>query len=271
MGRKIIAGGAFLGIAVLLAIIWCIGSPAKGDVGTPYLIFAAVTDLCCLVIYASLRKAEKAGYPQHIICQLQSRAQVFLILAWQLAIVGVLNICAGYLIVSVDSLVLSTGLLLMCIMISDRLVALADIPGPDGNPKPLQAFGQPRSRRLIFWALVVYPASCLMIAGLLLFLRARAYPMLFHPPQLCLLIAAVLSLGATVLILQRYRKAACGKICAAICIITTLTILTLSGIVGFSWMTSLFTYVVSSLIVICLGLNALHLLQSNGNSCSAEL
>jgi hypothetical protein len=194
-----------LGLVVVVAILWYGSEPRRILTGAAYLLLAAFLSFFCLFKVLTIKTRLKTGRLSQSMWLLQTRAQVMLLVAWQLAIVGLLNIWAAESSVLLSILLLSNLLVAVCIFTWDRLISIADSPSQDGGAKSLSALGRPRSRRLFFWTFFVYPLSCLVIADVMIFARGAAHPALFDPPQVCLLLDALFSAGAAGLIFQRYR------------------------------------------------------------------
>lgn len=196
---------SFLALVILGAILWYGSAPGKILMGAAYLVSAAFLASFCLFNVLTVKTRLKRSPLSQSMWLLQTRAQVMLFVAWQLAITGLLNIWSTDTSRLLSIFLLSNGLAALCIFTWDRLISIADNPSQDGGAKSLSSLGRRRSRRLFFWAFFVYPLSSLVVAGVMLFVKGGVYPPLFHPPQLCLLLDAFFSMGAAGLIFQRYR------------------------------------------------------------------
>ncbi len=251
-----------------MTILWNGYLPHSVESSTLYLLAASGVDLYCLLISILIRtesRKDKNNSAQGLEL-LKARAQVLFLIAWQLAVLGVLHILADNSAASLSVIILCGLLLVMCIIISDRLIAIADRPNQEGGPKPLQARGRPRSRRLFFWVWVVYPWSSLAGASVMMFIRKGRYPSLFHPPQICLLLAAVFSAGAASLVFQRYRDLAFSRQLAMACFLPAVVVLGFAGFFELVSVSSPYTFWTSSVIVMCVSLSAYWLLRGNETS-----
>lgn len=194
-----------LGLVVLVAILWYGGEPRRILTGAVYLVSAALLGFLCLFNVLAVKTRLKKGPLSQSLWLLQTRAQVMLLIAWQLAIIGLLNIWSAESSVFLSILLLSNLLVAVSIFTWDRLISIADNPSQDDGAKSLSALGRPRSRRLFFWAFFVYPLSSLVVADVMIFAGGASHPAPFDPPQICLLLDALFSAGAAGLIFQRYR------------------------------------------------------------------
>ena len=196
MSPKIIQhGGPLLSVLILAYILWYAISERSFDASLPYLAAALFPIQFCLHSSLVLRKESRQSAVDPILQFWKRRAEALFVVAWQLAILGAIQIVANNL-VGTAAFVLSSLLLVMCLAISDRLVALADSADQEGGYKPFPIFGLPRSRQFLFWICVVYPSTSLMGLGAVLFFKRKPYLTPLHPPQICLLVAAVFSAGS---------------------------------------------------------------------------
>lgn len=269
--KNIEIGGVLLGLVVLATVLWYGNSPGTVVFGASYLVAAACIDLFCLLVIFTVKMRMKKHSSAQSLWLLLTRAQLALLVAWQLGILGVLNIWASNLVRSATIFVLSNVLLLACVFISDRMIALSDSPDQSGGAKPLSSLGRPRSRRLFFWAFVVYPSSSLGVAGVLLFAKMKPYPFPFHPPQICLLLDAVFSAVAAGLVFQRYSGEVSNQPSHARRFLLAV-LLVIGPATGFQFFVAgnLYANVLSSLTVICTAVSA-HWLWRAKNSDSIVL
>lgn len=200
-----------LGLLVVVAILWYAAEPRRILAGAAYLVSAAFLDFFCLFNALAVRARLKGCPLSQSMWRLQTRAQIMLLAAWQLAIIGLLNIWSAESSVLPTILLLSNLLAALSIFIWDRMISIADSPTQDGGAKSLSALGRRRSRRLFFWAFFVFPLSSLIIADVMIFASGATHPAAFDPPQICLLLDALFSAGAAGLIFQRYRGVAASQ------------------------------------------------------------
>lgn len=209
----------------------------------------------------------RKGEPPQTLWPFARRVRVPILAAWQLAILGLLNIwTAGESDASRRVLVLSGLLLALNIVIADRLLSLADSPDQDGGTKPLKFFDRWRSRRLCFWAFFVYPASIPIYLGADFCITGAPYSSLLHPPQLCLLLAAVMSAGTAALVFQRYHGLASDKRVRAMCALGVVFVVGFAGAFTFLQDYSRYVYALSSLTVMCLALSTNLVLRATNSA-----
>jgi hypothetical protein len=264
MSPKIIQhGGPLLSVLILAYILSYATSRGSFDGSLPYVVAAIFPNLFSFYSFLLLRRESRQSASATILRLLRRRAEVLFVVAWQLAIVGALNIVANNL-VGAAGFVLSNLLLVMCLAISDRLVALADSADQEGGYKPFPFFGLPRSRRFLFWICVVYPSTILIGLGAVLFLKRKPYLTPLHPPQICLLVAAVFSAGTAGLVFQRYRGVAAGKGLTAACWLVALFIVGFAGAYELLLSSGAYVYVLSSISVVGTVLSAWSLLRGAG-------
>jgi hypothetical protein len=262
---------SLLALVVLAAILWYGHSPHVMDAGVLYLLAAACVDLYCIPAALALRTRLRKGDSTQALWSLERTVRALVLVAWQLAILGLLSIWAVEPVGS-PAVLASSGLpLVICIIVSDRLIALADTPSQDGGTKPLSFFGRLRTRRVYFWACTVYPASAPVMLGVRMFMRGKPYPSPLHPPQLCLLLAAVMSVGTAGLVFQRYRGLASDKRRSALCALAVFLVVGFAGVFAFFLAYSRYVYALSSLSVMCVALSAQLVLRASEPLHSTEL
>ena len=176
-------------------------------IGGVYLAAASFIGTFSLFKLFHLKARMKRTSKSQLMGLLQTRAQVLMLVAWQLAIIGLLNIWSINTSRRLGILLLSNCLFALCVFTWDRLISVADSPSQDGGAKPLISRGRPRSRRFAFWVFFVYPLSSFVLAGVLIFMQGIHSLAIFRPPQISLLVDAAFSVGAAGFIFQRYRCA----------------------------------------------------------------
>jgi hypothetical protein len=246
--------GFFLGLALVWTIWRYRNLPHMLAAGEPYLCSASCAGLFFAVTFMALRKYLGISGSEETIWLLKTRSKVFLIAAWQLLILAVLNIWAAtpapttFTIFS-GSYLLAAGF----VILSDRIIALADRSDQSGGSKPLKYFGEPRSRRTFFWGFVVYPESALAFAGVHFWIRQRPYPQLFQPPQLCLLLITFTCVGSALLVFHRYRQMEVNKLFSNWIFLAILLTLASAAIVQIVLSYNLFVFIMSIIVAICIG------------------
>jgi hypothetical protein len=203
---------SLLALVTLGAVLWYRSAPREILMGATYLIAAAFLSCFCLFNVLTVKVQLKKSPLSRSIWLVQTRAQVKLLVAWQLAITGLLNIWSTDTSRLFSIFLLSNVLAAVSVFTWDRLISIADNPSQDGGARSLSSLGRPRSRRLFFWAFFVYPSISLIIADVMIFANGKGHPTLFDPPQMCLLANAIFSVGAAGLIFQRYRGVSASQI-----------------------------------------------------------
>jgi hypothetical protein len=257
---------SYLALVILGAILWYGSAPRKILVGAAYLVSAAFLGFFCLFNVLTVKTRLKKSPLSQSMWLLQTRAQVMLLVAWQLAITGLLNIWSSDTSGFLGIFLLSNVLVAVCIFTWDRLISIADNPSQDGGAQSLSSPGHRRSRRLFFWAFFVYPLLSLVLAGLMLFVKGKAYPAPFHPPQLCLLLDALFSAGAAGLIFQRYRGVSANQTHKATFILVGLLVVgvAIGSQLFVGW--NPYTNLLSTFILLCATLCAYLLWQASNSS-----
>ncbi len=266
MSWKIVErSGSLLALVVLIGILWYARSPSL-NAGSPYLGAAACVGTYCIPNSFFLKVRLRKGEPPQTLWPLARRLRVLILVAWQLAVLGLLNIwAAGEPAASRRILVLSGLLLVLSIAISDRLLSLADSPDQDGGTRPLKFFDRLRTRRTYLWGFIVYPASIPTYLSADFCVTGEPYSPLLHPPQICLLLTAVMSAGTQALVFQRYHGLASDKRILAICVLGVLFVVGSAGAFTFLLDNSWYVYALSSLTVMCLAMSThLVLRATNG-------
>lgn len=257
--KSVLNGATLLTLIALAGILWYRNPRETLYAGLPYLAAALLVNQGCAVNFVAAHKVSR-GRNSLTVPALQTRAQVFFLSAWQLAILGGLNIWANTPI-GTPAFVLSNLALLMCLVISDRLVTLADSADQEGGYKPFPLFGLRRSRRFLFWICIVYPSTIPIGLGAVLFFKGKPYPTPFHPPQVCLLVAAVLAAGTVGLVFQRYRGITASRGLTSVCWLVALFIIGFAGAFELLLSSGVYIYTLSSISVVCTALSVWSLLR----------
>jgi hypothetical protein len=267
MARGIERAGSLLGVVILTTTAWYGRSDRMVVDGALYLVIASCLCLASILLGAIVGAKQRRGIADASDWIRYTRAYVFLLCAWQLAIVGLLNIWA--VDHSHDSLVfalccLSTIVFIIC---TAMIVRFSDNPKQEGGSRPLNYFGVPRSRSLLFYAFC-YLLSPVFIAGIWIFVSMKQIPAPFQPPQLCLLLVSLLTVISMVMVFQRYRqalpnKALAGKILAlTACVLGAVA--TIHIILGYS----VYVFVLSLVAVSCVGASLHWLLRARAEPSS---
>lgn len=258
-------GASLLGAMILAAIIVFFRMPSVLEMSAPYLMASICAGFYSLLTSAASRsELQKGRLNESTSSAQQSNAKILHLTAWQLAILGALNICASQFPTSRFVPVIVCSVTIISVYVSDRFVALTDRRDQIGGFKPMRFFGTLRTRRLFFWGLVFYPATTLVLAGCMLYAKDKSYPSPFQPVQLFILFVAVLSTGTAGLAFERYRGNVAKKNWGYVILIGVILVLFFSGF--FCWVLGLsfYTYTLSSLTVVTVAVSANLMLRAVG-------
>jgi hypothetical protein len=265
MSRKSVERGAsLLALVILATILWRGHLPHSAEASTLYLGVASFVDLYCLLILFFVLTEQRKSGSMETVGFLQTRAQLLFLIAWQLTVVGVLHVFADNFIGTQTVFILCGLLLAMCLFISDRMIAFADSPYQDGGSRPLHFFKRPRSRRVFFWAFIVYCGGSFGAAAVNFFIGLGSQSSLLHPPQLCLLFAAAVAAATAAFVIQRYHGLTFSRQLAAACFLPAVAVLGIACVFEIYSGSSPGTFWTSSVIVTCISLSAYWLLRGNG-------
>jgi hypothetical protein len=248
---------------VLAMIIASFKMPNVLEVSAPYLMASCFAGLYSLLRSAAAQSELRKGHLNNAaFWAQQSSARILHLAAWQLAILGVLNVCASQFLTYRFFPVVVCSATIAWVYVSDRFVALTDRRDQRGGIRPMKFFGQHRTRRLVFWGLIFYPALTFVLAGCLLYANGKSYPSPFQPVQLFLLFNTVLSAGTAALAFERYRGNARNMQRDYLLLTGVILILFFSGCFVIVLKQSLFTYMLSSLTVVSVVVCANFLLRA---------
>jgi hypothetical protein len=188
--------GWCLWILTLGTFVWYRSAPRVLLAGLFYLVAA----LWLSLVAASRSKRKPPDF----------RASTVAFAAWQLAVIGVLNIWS-FAYPEPQGFVLSYSLAAVAIALAYSTVALADSPEQQGGYVPMSYFGRPRSRRLLFSAFICTPIGLLVIADVVIWATWPWKPMPFQPARLCLMLVALTSIMVFSMVYHRYRNSSPNK------------------------------------------------------------
>ena len=244
-------GSSVLLLFDLATMVWYGGSSHSLLAGVLYLLAASYLALICGLTVTRWRKKLRRGTPELAFWAIRRRASALLVFGWQLAIVGLLNIWAVSFHESHGSIVSGYCLAAVFIVLSYKTVALADSAEQFGGSKPVNYFGRPRSRRIFFCAFVYTPIGPLVILSFAWSGREWC-PALLQPPELWLLLLALISTMSAGMIFQRYRAASPDKALAMKIIVSTTFGLACTTLLQVIFAYGLNVYVLSSLTLACI-------------------
>lgn len=244
-------GSSVLLLFNLATMVWYGGSSHSMLAGVLYLLAASYLALICGLTVTSWRRKQERGTPELAIWTVRRRVSALFLFGWELAIIGLLNIWGVSLYKSHGSIVFGYCLAAVFMVLSYRTVALADSAEQFGGSKPLNYFGLPRSRRIFFCAFVYTPIGPLIILSLAWSGREWC-PALLQPPQLWLLLLALISALSAGMVFQRYRAASPDKALAMKVIVSTTFGLACTTLLQVIFAYGFNVYVLSSVTVACI-------------------
>jgi hypothetical protein len=249
--KGILSSESFLGLLILGIILWYGRQLRSLLPGVLYLIAASYLCLFYTLLAARRQKASQGKVKLQIpMWSLHRKASVLLLFAWELAIIGLLNIRALDSIVSQASYIrgyLSIG---VCLFLSYKMVGLADASDQYGGSKPLNYFGRPRSRRIFVVGFIFFPVIQIVILSLI-WAGHQPSPQLFRPPEVFLLLLTLLSAITAGLVFHRYRGEPPNKTLIKWILIPTASGMACTMFVDVIAGFSTFIYVMSSITTIC--------------------
>jgi hypothetical protein len=249
--RNLLNAGLLLGLADLAILGAYRNSMHILLAGLFYLAVANV--LCILGVSLVMVSRAQIGttFRQTTSLSLKIRAQMLLLIAWQIAIVGMLNITTTDLSRLHIPFWLNYLLFGIFFFGSLRLVSISDSSDQDGGYVPLNYFGRPRTRRLLF---VLFTVLCVLIplvgASIEFASDGGRRPTAFQHPQLCLLMAAITSVMSAGFLLERYRKAESTKTEGAKVFSVTLCVLAVAAIMQSVFSYGVYVYVLSAFALV---------------------
>jgi hypothetical protein len=248
--QRIGRAGSLLGLIILAAVIWYGPSARMLVAGGLYLMIASCLCLASVLLAATVKVKQRRGIADSLNWAQGARAYAFLLSAWQLAIVGLLNIWAVDYSRNPVVFALSYVLAVLFIACCSLMVRVTDKSNQAGGAKLLNYFGRPRSRSLFFYGFC-YIISPFLFVGIRVFFLSRPSPAPFQPPQLCLLFATLSNFISTGMVIQRYRQALPDKALASRAIVLTVCALISQGVIQMIFRYSTYMYVLSSITFAC--------------------
>ena len=235
----------------ILAVLLGGRSSSSSLPGALYVLAGTYPGLVSLSLATSLRIKLRKSDPGPAAWKLHTRAYILLLSGWQVAIIGVLNMWPFGLSKSQISATIGYLLAAVFMVLSYKLVAIADSSEQEGGGRPISYFGRPRSRRIFLCAFVYTPVIPLIMMSVG-WSSLNWCPTLLKIPQVLLLLVTSLSAVSAGLIFQRYRNVErdatrVGRILARV----TLLLLGLATSVQIMLRYDLYMYVLSSITLLC--------------------
>lgn len=266
--NRIQSAASLLEVLVVAVLIWCRPAVTPLLPGAIFLIVATYPGLFSIQLATNLRIRQRRGSPEPAAWLIHTRAYVLLLAGWQVVIVGLLNLWPFAFPDSRVSGAIGYVLMIFFLILSYKLVAIADTSKQEGGARPISYFGRPRSRRLFLCGLVYTPIIPLIILSSV-WSGAQWCPVLLRRPQVWLLVVTLLSTVSSGLIFQRYRGAREDMSKAqAVLIIVTIVVLGLAATVQMILHHDVYVYALSSITLIFIAVTIYWLLfaRSSGES-----
>lgn len=243
---------SLLSVFVLAELVWQIRSGMNLLPGALYLLVSGYPNLFSLALVANLRMKQRRGTPEPAAWAVQTRARVLLLVGWQLAILGSINMWPFGLPASRVSTIMGYLLAGAFMILSYKLVAIADSSRQAGGSRPISYFGRPRPRRLFFAGFVYTPIGFLILMSVE-WSNAPWCPVILRPPRFLLLVVVLLSAAAAGLIFQRYRGTERGRSRAErVLTVVTLVVLGFAAASQIILGEDIYMYAFSSIAVVCI-------------------
>jgi hypothetical protein len=252
---------AVLGVGILTVLLLYCNSRSAIVAGLVYLLSAACLTGVCMVrcFQSSIQRSTLTPAERWL---LRKRTGILLFAAWQLAILGSLNIWALELTPTWGVLALSYGAAFLFLLVADRQIAAADNADQYAGSQTIRVFGYPCLRRLGFWSLIVYPSAAIAVVGVYLFTQLDTVSIPFRAPEVCLLLCAIYSAGVAIMAIQRYSGTRLDKRHAAWIAAATIFLLIPATIHQALLSYSLYPYLLTCCTLITIAASTCWLLQA---------
>jgi hypothetical protein len=252
--KSIQRGGSLLEWFAFVALISSLRSARFSLTAEIYLVTALCLGFTAFMLARTLRIKQKKGILEPNAWLLHSRACVLLLSGCQVAIIGLLYLWPLGISESRVSLIAGYLLAGVFMILSYKLVAIAESAKQEGGSSPLSFFGRPRSRRLLFCALIYSPIGPLVLLSLV-WSDWKWCPTLLRIPNIWLLLVALLSATSAAMIFQRYRRVAANaanKAWFTIVLVPALLILGFEAVVQVISGDGVYVYGLSSIAILCI-------------------
>jgi hypothetical protein len=246
---------SLLGLLIAAVIIWYRGSPEALISGVVLFMASVIICLRCILRATSLKAKMETAL---------TRNTLLIFVAWQIAIVGALAISSEVLSISTFHLLADYAAAVLFYFFSYQLLSAIDSSQQSGGYKPVNFFGYPRSRKLIFALFAgcstILPLTIMSLEDSLATSGWRPTPL--RSSQACLLMVAIMSVLSAGLVYQRYRGAAPVDRTRGLQIFG-IALLLLAFELGIQQMflSGLYVYVLSAIVVVGCSIEILYLWQ----------
>jgi hypothetical protein len=266
--KTIQRGGTLLGLFVLLTLIW---NRRSGNLlaGAVYLIAATFVSSISVSPATIVQSKERKGTTEPVDWSSQREAHALFLFAWELAIIGWLNVEAFAFSGATSEVVFGYSLVVLFVVLLYKMLGLAESSEQDGGSRPLSYFGRPRSRRLLFFVLIYTPITPLIMASAIWSGRGWC-PVLLQPPQIWLLLIVSLSAASAGMVFHRYREVPPNKALAI-----RLFVPSTCGLLGLAALQAIFrfnvyVYILSSITVVGIAATVYWLSLARGASLATS-
>lgn len=189
------------------------------------------------------------------------RSRLLLLVAYMLAIIGTLNTTGSDAFKTRIPVIANYVLAVVFSALSYAILAIADKSKQDGRCRPLNYFGRPRQRRLLFVLFGFFIITPLLWASATIVIHGIRPPTAIEHVMFCVFLVTVSAVLSASLVLERFRKTGINTTWGRSVLIATLCLLTFTGIMRMTFAYSLYFYVMSSITVLCAAVAVLFLWQ----------
>jgi hypothetical protein len=249
--RKPLNAGLLLGVTDLIIVAVYRGSLDVLLAGLLYLMVANFLCFLGMILAAISRRNGTTIYRENASLSDKFRSQMLVLVAWQLTVIGILEISASDISGSHIPFMIDYCLVGWFFLGSYRLVSIADSSNQDGGYIPLSFFGRPRTRRLVF---VMYTVFCallpLIITSIAYSFQETPRPNAFRHPQLCLLMTAITSAMAAGFLFERYHRSVKDGARGTKVLIVTLCLLAFAAVIQTIFAYGIYIYILSGVALI---------------------
>jgi hypothetical protein len=205
-----------------------------------------------VLLVIRLQARRRAGIQKSLAWSISIKAYALALSAWQVAIIGVLNML-GFAQPPRKTIMPSYIVMIIFLVLSYKMIAIADGQDQEGGAMPVNFFGRPRSRRILFVGSLYSPIGLLAFGGIIIFLTwKRYYPVQLQPPLLCLLLTGLSSALTAGLVFHRYRMQPSDVALARQVALLTLIVVLCAGAITITFAYSLYGFELSSIAIACI-------------------
>lgn len=235
--------------------------------GVVYLLAANFLGVLSMEGAIRSKGTETRGLPDAREWHRRRTGYVLLLFGWKIAILGWLNIQEFTFPRSLLSNVLGYLAVGVFVILSFKMVALADAAEQDGGSKPINFFGYPRTRRIFFLVFMYTPITPLIMMNLI---PSNRNWLLLQLPHFWLLLLSLLSGMSAGLVFHRYRRVPANKSLKKKLLALTICVLGFTTILEITSAYDAWVYALSSITVACMAATVYWLLLAKEPSESSS-